>query len=341
MDERRLLAQLDGVGGPGEPDPAFLDRMYETLADELGFRGRERAGLTKVAMSAVGIRPRAERPYPSRVLLVAALLIAASIGLVVGAGALSDRVGPPQSPPTLLDEVRRTGRIRVAIRPDPLQAAFSGQSGFDAHVAAEIANRLDVALELVMLDGASMVSPSRSDDWDAALPSMPSWTIDERAFLTSTPYYRWPHFLVVPARSGARHARDVAKGPICAVAGDAGEAWLRGRYEEHFSSPLTTAIVTRSSDEECLASLSSGHAIAAVTAHLSPADLRIRGGVRAIAGAPRPEPRPVIVRRENAARRDPTSLLRAIDDTLAEMRADGTLTLLSQLRFGGADLTRP
>jgi ABC-type amino acid transport substrate-binding protein len=86
--------------------------------------------------------------------------------------------------------------------------------------------------------------------------------------------------------------------------------------------------------------LQSGAAVAAVTAELSDADLQVRSDIRVI-GGPGPEPRPVIVHHSHVGGPDTTELLRAIDDALAAMRADGTLTRLSQNRFGGSDLTRP
>ncbi|MFL5674022.1 MAG: substrate-binding periplasmic protein, partial [Chloroflexota bacterium] len=186
----------------------------------------------------------------------------------------------------------------------------------------------------------TIVAPGSGGAWDIALASVPAWTIDDAAFLTSTPYYRWPHLLVVPSGSAANTVQDVAAGPICAISGDAGESWLRGSYGGASARPLVTTVITRATDADCLTAISSGAAVAAITAHLSDADLQVRSDVRVI-GGPAPEPRAVIVSRQQGSGADPTDLLHAIDDALAAMRADGTLTRLSQRRFGGADLTTP
>jgi ABC-type amino acid transport substrate-binding protein len=77
-----------------------------------------------------------------------------------------------------------------------------------------------------------------------------------------------------------------------------------------------------------------------VTAHLSAADLAVRADVRVIAGPP-PEPRAVILPLHRVPDADSDQLLRAVNDAIVAMQADGTLTRLSQKRFGGDDLTAP
>jgi ABC-type amino acid transport substrate-binding protein len=341
MSDDRLRRWLEAADEPRRPDPEFAASLLADLGQELGFaqpgavRGTARGGL----------RPRARtggaRRRPFGLLLVAALIVTASGLLVATSGAIRDRLfGPP--PTSLLTDIRQTGRIRIAIRPDHPQFTIGGQTatGFDADVANEIARRLGVASDPVIEAETAMVAPGSGRAWEIALPSVPTWTIDTAGFLISTPYYRWPHLLIVPSGSSASTVQDVAAGPICAVTGDAGESWLRGDYGGASAPPNAAAVMTRATDTDCLAALSSGAAVAAITAHLSAADLQVRSDVRVI-GGPAPEPRAVIVSRQAGSGADPTDLLHAIDDALAAMRADGTLTRLSQSRFGGADLTTP
>jgi ABC-type amino acid transport substrate-binding protein len=49
----------------------------------------------------------------------------------------------------------------------------------------------------------------------------------------------------------------------------------------------------------------------------------------------------VILPRQRVPDADTDQLLRAVDDAIVAMQADGTLTQLSQKRFGGDDLTAP
>jgi polar amino acid transport system substrate-binding protein len=338
MSDDRLRRWLEAAEQPLKPDPEFAAALRDELRHELGFARVERVHPMTRTVVGRHLGRRARRPWD--ILLVAALIVAGSIGLVAVAGAIVERTAVLK-PPSLLAEIREAGQMRIAIRPDHPQAAIGGQpaAGFDVDVGSEIARRLGVTPATVIEDASRIVAPSAPGAWDIALPSLPLWTVD-RMFLSTSPYYLWPHRLVVRSISTASTPADVAAGPICAVAGDAGESWLRGSYGGVTSTPITTALVTRASDEECLSALASGSAVAFITAHLSDADLQVRDFIRII-GGPAPEPRPVIVRRQSGSDSDPSDLIRAIDDALDEMRTDGTLTRLSENRFGGADLTTP
>ena len=75
-----------------------------------------------------------------------------------------------------------------------------------------------------------------------------------------------------------------------------------------------------------------------VTATMSDADIDVRSGIRTLEG-PEPEPRAVIVPRQPGA--NESTLADAIDGVISQLAADGTLTQLSESRFGGDDLTSP
>ena len=341
MNDDGLHRLLDSAARPRLPDPDFAATLLADLGDELGF-----AGTGRVRPVGAVARRRSGRSGPARrrpldLLLIAVIAVGVAGGLVVGAGAIRERLGPPAQV-NLLADLRRTGHVRIAIRPDHPQFTIGGQTatGFDADVAAELARRLGLTPDLVIEDEASMIQQRHGEAWDIALPSVPIWTIDPSAFLASVPYYRWPHLLIVPTSSSAAAVQDVAAGPVCAVAGDAGLSWLTGSYGGASASPVSLAAVTRTTDDECLALLASGGAVAAVTAHLSAADIAVRADVRII-GGPMPEPRAAILPRQRANGEDASELLQVIDDAIAAMRADGTLTRLSQRRFGGEDLTAP
>jgi ABC-type amino acid transport substrate-binding protein len=241
----------------------------------------------------------------------------------------------------LLARVHSAGLITIAVRPDQPQFTMAGQvaAGFDVDVGKEIARRIGIASNIYVVDAAAMLSPPISSSWDAALPSVPSWTIPSATFVSSSPYYYWPHLVVVPESSTATSVADLGSGSICVVARDAGEAWLRGDYDG-LPAPTTRATaVSRSSDDECLAMLASGQAIAAVTANLTTGDVTTRGGLRTIESLTA-EPRVIVIESGVAGRPDPASLLSAIEHALDAMRRDGTLARMSENRFG-VDLTNP
>jgi len=274
-----------------------------------------------------------------RALLLLAAAVAASLGISIASGALRQPTPTPRG--DVLDQIVDFGRIRIVVRPDQPQftAGNGAPTGFDTDVATALGSRIGVRAEITFIDAATMLEGS-STRWDVALPSVPSWTVTSEQFSVSKPYYFWPHRLVVAAGSSATSLADVVAGPICVVSGDAGEQWLRGAYGSTPATPVTTSILTAASDEDCLARLSSGAAVAMVTAQLSDADLQIRSDTRVI-GGPAPEPRAAVVPVLSADGRTTTGLLSAINGAISAMRADGTLTGLSQNRFGGTDLSQP
>ena len=97
MDDDRLISSLHRIAEPVEPEPDFLDRMYETLASELGFRGEP----AKDSVQWLGLRgrPRSGRVRVPVWLAAAVLLALALLGGVALVGALlEDRTSqdPPQ-----------------------------------------------------------------------------------------------------------------------------------------------------------------------------------------------------------------------------------------------------
>jgi polar amino acid transport system substrate-binding protein len=336
MNDGRLNRWLEPVGEPLRPGPDFDALLYGAIADELDFP-RPHADPAIAPRWDRRQRPRSRTRWD--LLMVAAIVMILGAGLLIVPGALRNRAQPTVAPSSLLAAIRSSGRIRIAVRPDypQVKLAKAVTQGFDIDVARELASRLGVTAEIVLLDPATMLSPAGRASWDAALPSVAAWTVPQDAFAATRPYYAWQHFLVVSSSSSAQLA-DVVGGPVCAVGSDAGAAWLEGTYEGGTATPMTTRVLTRASDDECIAALASGAAVAAVTADLSDADLQVRDDIRVIGGPPR-EPRVVIVSLPTPGAADPGDLLRALDDAVRSMRADGTLARLSQSRFGGVDLT--
>jgi cystine transport system substrate-binding protein len=272
-------------------------------------------------------------------LIAAALVVLSLLGVAI-AGGLLVRLTTPVPRLETIQGLLGGDVLLVAIRPDHPQTQAAGTlDGFDVDVARELSTRLGVSLELVQVAPDAMFENPGA--WDIALPSSPAWSIDDGAFLVTTAYYHWPHLLLVRADSGATSVDDVRGQPICAVTGDAGQAWLLGRYGPPSASqpparPIPSTLIRRDTDAQCLEALASGEVIAAVTSTLSAADVAARSDLRAIDGPPS-EPRPAVVER---TRRDATELLAAAERGLALMRADGSLARLSTERFG-SDLSAP
>jgi ABC-type amino acid transport substrate-binding protein len=308
---------------PDEPPNRVLEAVFERtrhIPQERALRGRARVG-TRAA------------------LVAAATLIL--LGSLVAYAVIGGWIAQPTDPsprPDALERLMSSGVLRVAVRPDhPQSTAPDGTlTGFDVDVATEIGRRLGLRVELVALAPNDLFG--QTGRWDIGLPSTPAWAVDSAAFLSTSAYYAWPHLLLVPAGSGATSVDDVQGQPICAVAGDAGQGWLLGRYGGAIPSaaskpPVPSTLLLKTSDGECLAALDAGQVRAVVTATLSPADVAARPESRAIDG-PEPEPRVALIGRAG----DTASLAKAVDRAIDAMRVDGTLARLSRARFG-SDLT--
>jgi ABC-type amino acid transport substrate-binding protein len=251
-----------------------------------------------------------------------------------------------------LAQIQAAGVIRIAVRPTQPEYHVPGAKGtFDEAVATELGKRLGITVELVHMSTADMLADTSGTAWDVALPSTASWVVPP-AFATSSPYYYWPHFLLA-TRGSQNPDTDaaIAAGPVCAVAGDLGEHWLRGTYGATASAPLTRQVVTRPTEPDCFALVKAGQAAAAVTANETYVELNCRfSGCTngSCSGAPcpaellqyreaPPEPRPAIVPQTGP---DSASLVGAVNAAFDAMRADHTLTGFVRAQFGnGRDVS--
>ena len=98
MDDDRLLSSLRRIAEPVEPAADFLDRLYESLADELGFHGKP----AQAPIHWLGRRGRPRsRLQPVPLWFAAAILLAlAVLGGVAVVGALLEHRSAPDLPPS-------------------------------------------------------------------------------------------------------------------------------------------------------------------------------------------------------------------------------------------------
>jgi ABC-type amino acid transport substrate-binding protein len=334
VDDERVVNRLRQVADPASPDPAFLERMYEELAEELRFRPA-RQGAVRPARSGMARR--------LTLLAAAAVLTLLMVGGALVIGAIVDRERRPDATPALLERIREAGVIRIAIRPDRPQVTppSGAPSGFDGDAATEIGRRLDLRVELEFTPADEILAGGGA--WDIALPSS---AVEPGTFATTTPYYAWPVQLLVRAGSTAAGPGDLSGSTICVVTGSGGEAWLDGRFRGTSVTPVAVrptplAVHRLATDDACAADVTADASAALVTAAWSDADLVARPALKRLGGPIFTEARPVIAVR---GERDPAGLIAEIDRILADMRSDGTLADFSRSRFGGLDLsqsTRP
>jgi ABC-type amino acid transport substrate-binding protein len=315
--EPRLRAWLAANAPPDVP-PDLVDRVRA-----IPRAPRHRTG-PRLLRSLGGTLPHrswaGRRRGPLWWLVAAALLAALVAGAIVAGALIRERVRPD-----LLDLARDAGTIEVAISREFPQVQGRDFNGFDVSIAADLTRRMNLHAEVTPADRVTALA---GGSWTVALPSTRIGAELADRWTASEPYYHWPISVVVPAASDARSLDDLVGLSVCAVAGTTGEAWLTGHPD---NVPLI-----RPDDAACLEALATGTAAAAVTADLGPADIKVRGDIRALGPPVTSEPRSVLVDRQAG---DPTALIHEIDGAIASARDDGTLADLSRRYFGGYDLT--
>ena len=258
-----------------------------------------------------------------------------------GAGSVIERL---RDQPTLLESIRATHTLRVAVRADHPQSqpALNALDGYDLAVAGAVADRLGVRLNLAIVPAGDLPMPGPA----GAVIAMPSRAIPAATaaqLVVSQPYYRWPVYLTRPLGDRAAPTlAEIAGSRVCVVAGSAGEAWLTGRaaqagVESVQAPPSGVTVVIRDDDNACLDAIARREADAAVTASLLPGDLTASGGAIVGGGPVAREPAVIVL----SAGKGVGQLQATIDGVLQEMRRDGTLRALSLQWFGGEDLTSP
>ena len=270
------------------------------------------------------------------ILAAAALLLAALLANAAAIGALVERLLQPVS---LLDDARSSGLLRIAVSPDApqIQTPARGIDGFDIDVAHALADRLGVPSELKITTAAEMLA-APGNGWQVALPGVGVDPATATDLLVTQAYYRWPVYLVAaadaPSAAGLRPGASV-----CVVAGSPGEAWANGAASgatlEVRTQASATSVVIAPDETTCVDRVESGEVDALVTSTLLPSDFETSGRLVPIGSEPVAfEPRVIAVPAIPGA----PPLRDALDDAIADLRADGTLADLARARFGTDDV---
>jgi len=231
--------------------------------------------------------------------------------------------------PGALERVLESGVLRVGMDASyPPFEYVDGEGnlvGFDVDLAREVAARMGVEARFVAnlpYDGLyDALTAGQVDAVISALYVDPTRTAD---FAYSAPYFDAGQVLVVAGGIGGIEGMEDLAGRVLAVEfGSEGDVVARV-WEQRLAGLL---ILPCQTSGEALAKVASGEADAALVDRVSA--LAGLGDRLEIVGEPvTEEPYAVAVRREDRG------LLRAIDEALADLEADGTLGRLRQRWFG-------
>jgi polar amino acid transport system substrate-binding protein len=259
----------------------------------------------------------------------------------------SPAASPDEEPTGLLADVLEAGVIRMSTDPEyPPQSALApdgSYEGFDIDVGTEIAERLGVEIQFETPSWDVITAGSWGGRWDFSVGSMTITTPRQEVLMFSDPYYFTPAQMAVPTDSAAQSLDDLAGATICVGATTTYQEWIEGTLDFGTESPQTTPpdgaqVTTLPTDRQCAESWRAGRTdFEAWLSSSTTVQGAIDAGlpVRAIGDPVFYEPLAVAFDRSGP---DATDMVERVNQILADMRADGTLSELSNKWFD-EDLT--
>jgi polar amino acid transport system substrate-binding protein len=269
------------------------------------------------------------------------------------------RTPPPTASPTpsvspapdadRLARILESGVIRVNVSPDdaPWSSlnAQGAPGGFEVAIARQIARRLGIRAEFTTLSAAEVSGGSWEDRFDIALARFAETEGQAGLLDLTAPYAYDPGQLAATAESGLTSIEELAGQAICVAAGSLAEAWLNGTLAlvapplEPAAPPEGATAFSVASDAECAALIAAGGApFAGWLASGVTIDRAVADGTPIVPAGDPVFWAPIAIATDPVPG-DSATLMTRLDEVLAELVADGTLTRQSQ-RFFDRDLTQ-
>ncbi len=284
-----------------------------------------------------------------RVLL--GLLLLAMVATFVACGPTETQAPEtPAGPADLLDQVLAAGKIVVSTDPNYAPQSFLNEQGeldgFDVDVAKEVASRLGVKLEFVTPDWDLITAGNWGGRWDLSIGSM-TITEDRQAVLWFTdPYYYTPaSFAVHKDNTTITKPEDLAGKTIGFGTATTYEAYLNGQLrivgeKQMYDPPRNVTLRPYSTDAEAIQDLALGDGVrldAVMSAQPTLQEAINKGVPIKIIGTPAfYEPLAFAL---DKSRGPSSKMLAKLNEIVAAMHADGTLTQLS-IKWYGIDITK-
>ncbi|MFC2065087.1 transporter substrate-binding domain-containing protein [Chloroflexota bacterium] len=293
-----------------------------------------------------------------KITLIATFLIILSTLLAACGGGTSTAAD-------LLEEIEQRGYILVSTDPNYEPQSFlntagvrpadtlcpsdvltpAEMQGFDVDVAVEIGDRLGVETCFATPDWDMITAGNWAEKWDISVGSMTIETARKEVLEFTTPYYYTPAFFATSADSGITSLDDLAGQTICVATATTYELWLEGTLgvppeQIYFQPPAGMTVVTLATDQECPQALEAGRTdfVAYITSG-TVIDANIAAGMDMVKVGKSVFSENLAVAIDKAHTLPIDTLLKAVDDIVIAMHADGTLSNLSVKWFDGFDLT--
>jgi polar amino acid transport system substrate-binding protein len=248
----------------------------------------------------------------------------------------------------LLAQVRQRGRLLISTDPNYKPQSFRNPDGswegFDIDVAREIATRLGVEAEFLDISFDIITAGGWNGRWDVNVGSMTVTPERKQVLLFTSPYYYTPAAFVVHADSTAASIDDLNGKRVGVGAATTYLSYMQNNLTLEGETPVRPAPQAEAQvyDTDALAladlALGDGTRLDAVLTALPTAQDAINGGQPfKILGEPVYYEQLAVALDQGSAA-DSASLQAEISTIIDAMRADGTLTRLSN-QYYGVDLT--
>lgn len=273
-------------------------------------------------------------------------LLALLAGAALVAGACGGSTASPSASTT-------AGVIKIAT--DPAYPPYSELNaageyvGFDSDTARETAKRLGVTVEWVTPEWAAITAGNWGGRWDISIGSMTQ--TEDRAKVVDflDPYFYESGYLIVPTDSAATKVSDLAGKTICAGESTTHSTWITGGFGgsavvDQYNEPPTGAVLkTYPTDHQCIEAYLAGRtddwdAMAQSREFIEAAIAESNGKLRFLNEEANFAGRISFALDKSGP--DTASAIVALNEIIAAMHADGTLSKFSMDNLG-RDVTKP
>jgi polar amino acid transport system substrate-binding protein len=255
---------------------------------------------------------------------------------------------PTVDPASLLGQVLASGKLRIATDPNYapfsfLDTATGKYVGFDNATAEEATKRLgakfgkDIAVEWITPSWDLITAGSWGGRWDVSIGSMSVTKSRAKVVDFVDPYYYDFGSVAVPTASTAQKVADLVDSTWCVGTATTYEQWLSGTLEivdpNMLPVPSGAQVTSLPTDNECVQAVAAGRPFGALAAN----ENSLANGVAS--GAPIRILPDVTFTISVAFALDKSGpgtaeMLAALNEVVASMHADGTMTKLSMDNLG-------
>ena len=256
-------------------------------------------------------------------------------------------------PNSLLGKIIAAKKVKISTDPNYAPFSFLDTNtgkfvGFDTSTAEEVVKRMSEKLGMPI--ELSWETPSWDlitagnwgGRWDMSIGSMSVTTAREKVVDFADPYYYDFGAVAIPTDSTIASLKDLDGKSICVGAATTYESWLNGTLEvpgDIAPAPVGATITSLPTDNECVQAFVAGRKFDALVAN----ENSLSNAVKQNTGLKLLEvPPPFLVKVSFALDKggpNTAAMLALLNEIVAEMHADGTLTKFSN-EFLGKDVTQ-